>query len=102
MGVFRLDDDMGSRCRGGALSSGLLAFRLLGFEGLGIRLLGFTYSLHCSSFLGLPFRILNRDSVKPKEGTTMETIGSALGSTGRGLVLASPSRNSETRQEGGI
>ena len=48
-------------------------------------------------FLGLPLRILNRDSVKPKEGTTMETRGSALGSTGRGLVLASPSRNSETK-----
>ena len=37
--------------------------------------LGFTYSLHCSSFLGLPFRILNTKLVKPKKGTTMETIG---------------------------
>ena len=27
----------------------------------------YTYSLHCSSFLGLPFRILNIDSVKPKK-----------------------------------
>ena len=34
-----------------------------------------TYSLHCSSFLRLPFRILNIDLVKPKTGTTMETIG---------------------------
>ena len=34
-----------------------------------------TYSLHCSSFLGLPFRILNSKLVKPKKGTTMETIG---------------------------
>ena len=32
-------------------------------------------SLHCSSFLGLPFRILNMKLVKPKKGTTMETIG---------------------------
>ena len=35
------------------------------------------YSLHCSSFLGLPFRILNTKLVKPKKGTTMETIGRA-------------------------
>ena len=34
-----------------------------------------TYSLHCSSFWGLPFRILNIDLVKPKKGTTMETTG---------------------------
>ena len=34
-----------------------------------------TSSLHCSSFLGLPFRILNIELVKPKKGTTMETIG---------------------------
>ena len=34
-----------------------------------------TYSLHCSSFLRLPFRILNIDLVKQKKGTTMETIG---------------------------
>ena len=27
------------------------------------------YSLHCSSFLGLPFRILNTEMVKPKKGT---------------------------------
>ena len=31
-----------------------------------------------AAFLGLPFRILNIDLVKPKKGTTMETIGSAL------------------------
>ena len=37
----------------------------------------YLYSLHCSSFLGLPFDfgILNIDLVKPKKGTTMETIG---------------------------
>ena len=35
-----------------------------------------TYSLHCSSFVGPPFRILNVELVKPKQGTTMETIGS--------------------------
>ena len=29
----------------------------------------------CSSFLGLPFRIFNVELVKPKKGTTMETIG---------------------------
>ena len=34
-----------------------------------------TYSLHCSSFLGLPYRILIIYLVKPKKGTTMETIG---------------------------
>ena len=34
-----------------------------------------TYSLHCSSFLGLPFRILHLELVKPKKGTTIETIG---------------------------
>ena len=37
----------------------------------------FTYSLHYSSFLGLPYRILNIILVKPKKGTTMETIGKA-------------------------
>ena len=35
----------------------------------------YTYSLHCSSFLGLPCRILIIDLVKPKIGTTMETRG---------------------------
>ena len=34
-----------------------------------------SYSLHCSSFLGLPFGILNINMVKPKKGTIMETIG---------------------------
>ena len=34
-----------------------------------------TCSLHCSSFLGLPFGILNIELVKPTKGTTMETIG---------------------------
>ena len=37
-----------------------------------------TYSLHCSSFLGLPFRFLSIELVKPKEGTTMETVGRVL------------------------
>ena len=37
--------------------------------------MGFTESLHCSSFLGLSFRILNVERVKPKKGTTMETKG---------------------------
>ena len=39
--------------------------------------LGLTSSLHCSSFLGVPFKILNIELVKPKKGTTMETIGRA-------------------------
>ena len=51
--------------------------------------LGPTYSLHCSSFLGLPYRILLIYLVKPKKGTTMETIGrlhgSGLGVQGSGL-----------------
>ena len=34
--------------------------------------------LHCSSFLGLPYRILVLYLVKPKKATTMETIGSCL------------------------
>ena len=34
-----------------------------------------TYSLHCSSFWGLPFRLLNTKMVKPQKGTTMETVG---------------------------
>ena len=34
-----------------------------------------TYSLHCGSFLGLAFRILNMKLVKPKKGPAMETIG---------------------------
>ena len=38
-----------------------------------------TYSLHCSSFLGLPYRILNIYLVKPKKGTTMETTGRVWG-----------------------
>ena len=33
------------------------------------------YSLHRSSFLGLPFGFLNLKLVKPKKGTTMETVG---------------------------
>ena len=37
-------------------------------------MLDYTYSLHCSSFLGLPVRILNIELVKPKKGTTLETI----------------------------
>ena len=35
----------------------------------------YTYSLHYSSFLGLPYRILLIYLVKPKKGTTMETLG---------------------------
>ena len=37
-----------------------------------------TYSLHCSSFLGLPYRILNIILVKPKKGTTIETLGNSF------------------------
>ena len=37
-----------------------------------------TYSLHCSSYFGLPYRILTIIMVKPKKGTTMETIGKTL------------------------
>ena len=39
-----------------------------------------TYSLHCSSFFGLPFGILNIELVQPKtkQGTTMKTIGRPL------------------------
>ena len=33
------------------------------------------WSLHCSSFLGLPYRILIIYLLQPKKGTTMETIG---------------------------
>ena len=34
-----------------------------------------TYRLHCSSFVGLPFKILNIRVVKPQKGATTETIG---------------------------
>ena len=37
--------------------------------------LGFTYSLHCSSYMGLPERILYIELVKRKKGTTVETTG---------------------------
>ena len=37
-----------------------------------------TYSLHCSSFLGLPFWILNTKLIKTKKGTTTETISNML------------------------
>ena len=37
-----------------------------------------TYSLHCSSFLGLPYRILSLELVKPQKGATVETVGSHL------------------------
>ena len=37
-----------------------------------------TYRLHCSSFLRLPYRILIIYLVKPKIGTSMETIGIVL------------------------
>ena len=48
-----------------------------GLEDVGFRLQGLriTCSLHRSSFLGLPYRIHIIYLVKPKEGTTMETIG---------------------------
>ena len=46
----------------------------------------FTYSPHCGSFLGLPFRILNIELLNQKKGTTMETIGRFQGVQGfRGL-----------------
>ena len=54
--------------------------------GVGFPLPNFcTYSLHCSSFLGLPYRILIMYLVKPKKGTAMETIGKILKSYGVGL-----------------
>ena len=62
----------------------------LGLWLLGLRL---TYSLHCSSFLELPVRILNRKLVKPKKGTTMETIG-RVGETTTLRSLASEARSS--------
>ena len=37
--------------------------------------LGFTCSLHCSSFRGLLHRILLIDLVEPQKGTTMATKG---------------------------
>ena len=41
-----------------------------------MKLSNLTYSLHCSSFLGLAYyRILIIYLVKPKKGTTMVTIG---------------------------
>ena len=54
--------------------------------------LGFTYSLHGSSFLGQPFRILNVDLVRPK-GTTMETIGRASGAWGLEVYCDNGLRN---------
>ena len=51
-------------------------------EAVGVRSWSFTYSLHCSSLCGLPYnyRILNRNLVKPKKGTTMgDSIGRLLG-----------------------
>ena len=51
-----------------------LGFGVLGF---GFRVLGFMiYSLHCSSFLGLPYRIPNIKMVTPKIRKNNETIGS--------------------------
>ena len=53
------------------------------------RLLGIsTQRLHCSSFLGVPYRILIIYLVKPKKGTTMETIGNST----RFVVLPSAKR----------
>ena len=34
-----------------------------------------TRSIHCSSLLGLPYRILTIRLAKPQKGTAMETIG---------------------------
>ena len=59
------------------VSDGFVAFLSTVSAGSSIGL-GLTYSLHCSSFLGLPYRILIVYLVKPKKGTTMETVGSAL------------------------
>ena len=53
----------------------------------------YTYSLHCSSFSGLPFRILNIELVKPKKGTTMETIGSYSGRMCTSPKLCMQARN---------
>ena len=53
-------------------------FIILGVPCFGVfymRIVQCTYSLHCSSFLGLPYRILIIYLVKPNKGTTMETIG---------------------------
>ena len=49
-----------------------------------------TYSLHCISFLGLLLKILNISFVKlkPKNRTTMETIGNPLTSLRRMLVAS--------------
>ena len=59
-----------------------------------------TYSLHCSSFLGLLYRILIIYLVKPKKGTTMETIGRfpKIGYTARLMDFTIP--NLETLLEG--
>ena len=53
-----------------------------------------TYSLHCSSFLGLPFRIPNIDLEKviPKKGTTMDTIGTARGFHSEAVGHKAPGR----------
>ena len=66
-----------ARRRNGDIDSGPNAFQNLALEAQNSRIhvKSPTYSLHCSSFLGLPFRILNIDLVKPKKGATMETIG---------------------------
>ena len=52
-------------------------------------ILGTTYSLHCSSFWGLPFGILHIKLAKPqkKKGTTMETIGLCWGDQGNSFNL---------------
>ena len=59
---------------------------------LGFRTLGFskddvTYSLHRSSFWGSPCRMLNIQLVKPKEGTTMETIGISVDGINPALLV---------------
>ena len=62
------------KSRVGVSDSGLRVSRFVQHSFSVLRV--FTCSLHCSSFLGLPYRILVIYLVKPKKGTTMETIGS--------------------------
>ena len=58
---------------GASVLSGIIYSRALFF--FNAPTLRLTCSLHCSYFFGLPFRILDMELVKPKKGTTMETIG---------------------------
>ena len=49
--------------------------------------LGFTHRLQSSSFLGLPYRILN---IKPQKGTTLEPLGLSVGLAGQGRGIETP------------